>query len=130
VRDRVWVVAYSTAGTRSGLWMCADPRATKPTFAQKATRHFARGFALDPRDPGRAYLTTSPAANSGKAGADTTLTFGLETTEAIDAAQPAWTSLNRGKQWRFAWPVVVDPFDSTVVYVGEPGNGALRLTRR
>ncbi|HKQ57218.1 MAG TPA: hypothetical protein VJY35_05065 [Candidatus Eisenbacteria bacterium] len=128
--DRVWVVAYSTAGVKSGLWMCANPRAPKPTLTQKASRHFARGFTLDPKHPGRAYLTTSPAANSGKAGVDTTLTFGLETTEQIDAAQPAWTSLNRGKQWRFAWPVVVDPFDSTVVYVGEPGNGALKLTRR
>ncbi|TMQ63621.1 MAG: hypothetical protein E6K78_10425 [Candidatus Eisenbacteria bacterium] len=126
-RDKVYVVAYSTGGDKKGLWVCTNPRASKPAFTRKAARLFARGLAIDPRDPRRAYLTTSPAANSGKSNIDTTTTFGIETTANIDAPTPAWTSLNRGKQWPFAWPVVVDPFDSSVVYVGEPGNGALKL---
>src|SRR5262249_54232316 len=125
--DKVYVVAYSTGGDKKGLWVCTNPRAPKPAFIQKGARYFARGLAIDPRDPHRAYLTTSPAANSGKSNIDTLTTFGIETTTNIDASNPTWTNLNRGKQWPFAWPVVVDPFDSSLLYVGEPGNGAMKL---
>ncbi|HXL15895.1 MAG TPA: hypothetical protein VN961_00085, partial [Streptosporangiaceae bacterium] len=115
---KVYVVSY---GTDHGLYRSADQGAT---WTKLRTGSYFRELAIDPRDPGTLYLTSSRAYKSGGKAADSEGVL-----RSTDGGR-TWGPWNEGLAWPFAGPILVDAGASNRVYVGSPGTGFFRRTIR
>ena len=106
----VWVAVY---GPGRGVYRSTDGGVG---WLQLRSDDYQRAVAVDPQNPQRVYATASSVFTSG--GSPTS----SGVTRSVDGGA-TWAPANEGLAWPFAIPLVVDPGDSSLVWVGAPGTG-------
>ncbi len=107
----VYVTCY---GNGLGLYRSQDGGVS---WQKLWSNNVARGVAVHPENPEILYVTSSlnDCCGAGPAGSAGVM-------RSVDGGKN-WTAVNQGLAWPFGWPIEIDPFDPTFVFLGSPGTG-------
>ena len=108
-----WIYTVCT-GTDKGLYRSKD---NGTSWTKILTDRYARGIAVDPKNPDNLYFASSSAYDSGG--------YNSASKGVMISRDGGLTfrSANQGVSWPFAWCIEVDPNDTSYVFAGMNGSG-------